>query len=75
LLAGSSASLKACTLWAAAGEDASGGTIISKNRDWKPDHTQVLKMHRDRKVYGLLWPFTPRAMMNRVSRRGSMNVA
>jgi hypothetical protein len=51
LLAGSSASLKACTLWAAAGEDASGGTIISKNRDWKPDHTQVLKMHRDRKVY------------------------
>ena len=51
LLAGSSASLNACTLWAAAGEDASGGTIISKNRDWKPDHTQVLKMHRDRKGY------------------------
>jgi hypothetical protein len=51
LLAGSSASLNACTLWAAAGEDASGGTIISKNRDWKPDHTQVLKLHRDRKGY------------------------
>jgi hypothetical protein len=23
-----------------------GGTIISKNRDWAPDHTQVLKLHR-----------------------------
>jgi len=38
--------LNACTLWGAAGTNASGGTIISKNRDWKPDHTQVLKMHR-----------------------------
>ena len=51
LAGGSSASLNACTLWAAAGGDASGGTIISKNRDWKPDHTQVLKVHRDRKGY------------------------
>lgn len=37
---------QACTLWAAAGEDASGGTLISKNRDWKPDHTQKLKLVR-----------------------------
>lgn len=37
--------LQACTLWAAAGSDASGGTILAKNRDWAPDHTQVLKMH------------------------------
>jgi hypothetical protein len=44
-----SANLDACTLWGAAGADASGGTIISKNRDWKPDHTQVLKMHRSKK--------------------------
>lgn len=38
--------LAACTLWAIAGDEAGGGTIISKNRDWKPDHTQVLKLHR-----------------------------
>ena len=38
--------LNACTLWGSAGTNASGGTIISKNRDWKPDHTQVLKLHR-----------------------------
>jgi hypothetical protein len=38
--------LNACTLWGAAGTNAAGGTIISKNRDWKPDHTQVLKMRR-----------------------------
>jgi isopenicillin-N N-acyltransferase like protein len=38
--------LHACTLWGAAGGDASGGTILAKNRDWAPDHTQVLKMHR-----------------------------
>ncbi|MCF7849085.1 MAG: C45 family peptidase [Kiritimatiellales bacterium] len=43
--------LHACTLWGAAGSDASGGTIISKNRDWKPDHMQVLKMHRNEKGY------------------------
>lgn len=41
-----SASLDACTIWGAAGTDASGGTIVSKNRDWKPDHTQVLKFCR-----------------------------
>jgi hypothetical protein len=39
----------ACTLWGVAGQDASDGTIVSKNRDWKPDHTQVLKMRRDEK--------------------------
>lgn len=33
----------ACTLWAVTGPGANGGTIISKNRDWKPDHTQLLK--------------------------------
>lgn len=38
--------LPACTLWAAAGADANGGTVISKNRDWKPDHTQRLKLVR-----------------------------
>jgi isopenicillin-N N-acyltransferase like protein len=43
--------LEGCTLWGAAGSSASGGTIISKNRDEKPDHTQVLKMHRNGKGY------------------------
>ena len=33
----------ACTLWGAAGAAANGGTLISKNRDWAPDHHQVLK--------------------------------
>lgn len=41
----------ACTLWAAAGDDADGGTLISKNRDWKPDHHQVLKQVHPKKGY------------------------
>lgn len=41
----------ACTLWGVAGKDASGGTIVAKNRDWKPDHTQVLKLQRSGKGY------------------------
>jgi hypothetical protein len=35
----------ACTLFAAAGEAVyGGGTLVAKNRDWRPDHTQVLKL-------------------------------
>lgn len=41
----------ACTLWAAAGPDAGGGTLVSKNRDWKPDHTQKLKLVRSQKGF------------------------
>lgn len=38
----------ACTLWAAAGETAGGGTILAKNRDWYPNHRQILKqVHPD----------------------------
>ncbi len=38
----------ACTLWAAAGDAAGGGAIIAKNRDWYPNHRQVLKtVHPD----------------------------
>lgn len=33
----------ACTLWAAAGTNVGGGTLLAKNRDWKPDHRQILK--------------------------------
>jgi len=39
----------ACTLWGAAGPAAGGGTLISKNRDWAPDHHQVLKKVRPEK--------------------------
>lgn len=38
----------ACTLWGAAGDDASGGTLIAKNRDWAPDHRQYLRLVRPR---------------------------
>ncbi len=41
----------ACTLWAAAGADAGSGTLLSKNRDWAPDHTQVLKHDRSKSGY------------------------
>ena len=43
--------VEACTLWGAAGSAAGGGTIVCKNRDWKPDHTQVLKMRRSEEGY------------------------
>ncbi len=46
--------LSACTLWGAAGEEANGGTIISKNRDWKPDHVQVLEIRRSPTNYAYL---------------------
>jgi isopenicillin-N N-acyltransferase like protein len=34
-----------CTLWSASGKDfvKDGGTLIAKNRDWVPDHSQYLK--------------------------------
>lgn len=51
LLALASNQAAACTLWAVAGADASGGTLISKNRDWKPDHTQKLKLVRPKKGF------------------------
>ena len=39
----------ACTLWGAAGDGelvTDGGTLLAKNRDWKPDHRQVLRVVR-----------------------------
>lgn len=46
-----------CTLWAAAGEAvAGGGSIIAKNRDWRPDHRQELRLITPRqglRFYGL----------------------
>lgn len=44
LAAAFTATAPACTLWAAAGQQAAGGgTILSKNRDWQPGQHQVLK--------------------------------
>jgi hypothetical protein len=47
----------ACTLWGVAGERAEGhGTIIVKNRDWRPDHIQETKTVTPRtgnKYFGL----------------------
>lgn len=37
--------VSACTLWAGAGDSiVGGGTIISKNRDWLPDHQQQIRL-------------------------------
>ncbi|WP_296508220.1 carcinine hydrolase/isopenicillin-N N-acyltransferase family protein [Rhodoferax sp.] len=48
----------ACTLWGAAGAAAAGGgTLISKNRDWAPDHRQVLKKVRPAKGFAYLGLF------------------
>lgn len=34
-----------CTLWSAAGDGVvGGGTLIAKNRDWAPNHLQVLEL-------------------------------
>lgn len=37
-------SAQACTLWGAAGSASAQGTLLVKNRDWAPDHTQSLRM-------------------------------
>ncbi|STQ91281.1 carcinine hydrolase/isopenicillin-N N-acyltransferase family protein [Iodobacter fluviatilis] len=34
----------ACTLWGAAGLTAGGGTLLAKNRDWRPDHVQSIRL-------------------------------
>lgn len=42
----------ACTLWAAVGDIVAGnGTLIAKNRDWKPDHVQDLRIVHPAKGY------------------------
>lgn len=45
----------ACTLWAAAGDSVpGGGTLISKNRDWRPDHQQELRLITPKSGYRLI---------------------
>jgi hypothetical protein len=35
---------ESCTLWAAVGEAArDGGSLVVKNRDWRPDHRHEIK--------------------------------
>lgn len=44
--------VSACTLWAATGDIVDGGgTLIVKNRDWYPNHEQVLRLVRPKKGY------------------------
>ena len=39
-----SCAAEACMLWAAVGEAArDGGSLVVKNRDWRPDHRQAIK--------------------------------
>lgn len=45
------ARLEACTLWAAIGDVAGGGTLLSKNRDWRPDHRQSMKVVHPRQGF------------------------
>ncbi len=45
-------SASACTLWAATGTAVDGGgTLIVKNRDWYPNHEQVLRLVHPKKGY------------------------
>jgi len=42
----------ACTLWGAAGNAVyGGGVLITKNRDWTPDHRQQLNIVRPKEGY------------------------
>jgi len=36
----------ACTLWGAANPTGSEGTLLAKNRDWRPDHVQSVRLSR-----------------------------
>lgn len=48
-------SADACTLWAAAGDAVAGkGTLVAKNRDWKPDNTQELRIVHPPKGYAFV---------------------
>jgi len=48
----SSGAASACTLWAAAGAEVDGGgTLLSKNRDWRPDHHQELRLAHPKSGY------------------------
>jgi len=49
---------QACTLWAATGKWVEGGgTLIAKNRDWKPDHHQAIRIVHPRHGYAYIGLF------------------
>lgn len=49
---GAFSAVNACTLWGAAGAAVEGnGAIVVKNRDWKPDHRQELRVLRPKNGY------------------------
>ncbi|OWY40611.1 hypothetical protein CEK28_03540 [Xenophilus sp. AP218F] len=54
LALGLSGGAAACTLWGAAGEAGSEGTLLVKNRDWRPDHVQSLRLRRPANGYAYL---------------------
>lgn len=47
--------VEACTLYGAAGSNVEGGgTILAKNRDWRPDHIQLLRTVKPSRGYAYL---------------------
>ncbi len=46
--------VNACTLWGAAGSASVDGTLLAKNRDWKPDHVQSLRLRHPQQGYAYL---------------------
>lgn len=71
----------ACTLWAAAGDKVGGGeTLIAKNRDWKPDHRQILSLKKTAKeglfnYYGLFKSGDSRNVKAGINERGLVVVS
>ncbi len=69
-----SSPVQACTLWAANGSMVEGGgTLIVKNRDWKPDQHQVIKFVAAKKGYsyfGLYAEGTPAGMKAGINEKG-----
>lgn len=44
----------ACTLWGSAGTASMEGSLLAKNRDWKPDHAQSLRLLHPEHGYAYL---------------------
>ena len=74
-----SASVEACTLWAANGTFADGGgTLIVKNRDWKPDQHQDIKFVSPKQGYsyfGLYADGSPSGMKAGINEKGLVVVS
>ena len=65
------AAATACTLWGAAGDRVrGGGVLVVKNRDWKPDHQQTLKLVEPGDGYKYLGLFAPGGVRAGVNEKG-----